>query len=340
MSWQSHLKGDPLPWLLEAENPAVRCLALRDLLDTPSDSAELTEARRAAYTSGPIASLLDKMDPAGWWAKPGPGYNPRYRSTDWSIISLAQMGASAAADERLARGCAYVLDHALAAGGKFSFNGAPSGTVDCLQGNLCRALTDLGVEDERLDLAFEWMARTVTGEGLAPPDSRESEERYYAAKYGPEFACGYNGRKPCAWGAAKVMLAFGSLPAARRTPLIERAIQRGVDFLFSVDPATAAYPTRNNDKPSRNWWDFTFPVFYNTELLQIVEALAALNYGADARLTNALKAIIDKQDQDGRWSLDHQYTVKSWFEFGEKGKPNKWVTLRALRVLKGIHSQD
>ncbi|MHC1781795.1 MAG: nitrogen fixation protein NifH [Anaerolineaceae bacterium] len=336
MSWQTELKGDPLPWLLEDENPAVSHLAVRDLLDLPAGSAEQIEARRAAHAAGPIAAVLDKMNPAGWWVKPGPGYNPRYRSTDWSIISLAQMGASAAADERVARGCAYTLDHALAAGGKFTYNGAPSGTVDCLQGNLCWALTRMGYEDSRLDLAFDWMARTVTGEGLASPESCDTEERYYAAKYGPDFACGYNVRKPCAWGAAKVMLAFGSLPAEKRTPLIQRAIQRGVDFLFSVDPATAAYPTRHNDKPSRNWWEFTFPVFYNTDLLQIVEALTALGYGQDPRLANALNLVRDKQDLDGRWALEHHYTVKSWFEFGETDKPNKWVTLRALRVLKAI----
>ena len=47
--------------------------------------------------------------------------------------------------------------------------GAPSGTIDCLQGNLCWALLELGCDDPRLDGAFDWMARTVTGEGMAPP---------------------------------------------------------------------------------------------------------------------------------------------------------------------------
>lgn len=33
MSWQTQLRGDPLPWLLEEDAPGVRYLALRDLLD-------------------------------------------------------------------------------------------------------------------------------------------------------------------------------------------------------------------------------------------------------------------------------------------------------------------
>ena len=130
------------------------------------------------------------------------------------------------------------------------------------------------------------------------------------------------------------MLAFSKLPVEKHTPLIERAIQHGVDFLFSVDPADANYPTGWTDKPSRNWWKFGFPVFYVTDLLQNVEALVALGYGDDQRLQNALEIIRHKQDDLGRWALEYHYTGKTWLDFGEAKKPNKWVTLRALRVLK------
>jgi hypothetical protein len=136
-----------------------------------------------------------------------------------------------------------------------------------------------------------------------------------------------------AWGAAKVMLAFSKLPRERRTPLIKRAVKQGVDFLFSVDPADAAYPTGYNAKPSGNWWKFGFPIFYATDLLQIVEALVRLGYGQDPRLQNAIELIREKQDDDGRWPLEYSYAGKTWVDFGEKNKPNKWVTLRALRAL-------
>ena len=110
------------------------------------------------------------MEEDGFWVKPGPGYNPKYRSTVWAITALAQLGASATEDERIARACRYLLDHALSPHGQFTATGAPSGTIDCLQGNLCAALMDLGCEDPRLERAFDWLARSVTGEGIAPRD--------------------------------------------------------------------------------------------------------------------------------------------------------------------------
>jgi hypothetical protein len=334
MSWQDQLKGDSLAWLLEPENPGVRYLALRDLLDYPANDAELRAARTEAHQNGPIAAVLAEQDPAGYWVEPGPGYNPKYRSSVWAVTLLAQLGASVEEDRRIALACDYLLQHNLTRTGQFTTSGAPSGTVDCLQGNLSWALLELGCDDPRLYSAFDWMARSVTGEGIAPADERDAPVRYYAAKSGPIFQCGANYKLPCAWGGAKVMLALAKWPQARRTPVIESAIQQGIDFLFSVDPADADYPSGSTGKPSPNWWKFGFPVFYVTDLLQIAEALAALGYAQDSRLARAIDFIREKQDSQGRWALDYDYTGKTWVDFRPKKTANKWVTLRALRVLK------
>ncbi len=323
-----------LTWLLEPDPPGVRYLALRDLLDRPPDDPELLAARQDAYIRGPIGVILDHMEPEGYWCEPGPGYYPKYSSTVWSLILLAQLGASVRDDPRIAVACAYFLRNGITPTGQVSASGTPAGTADCMQGNMCHALLTLGVDAERLAPAFEWMARTVTGEGLAAASDRDAELRYYAGKCGPDFGCGSNNRLPCAWGGVKVMLAFGALPAACRTPLIRSAIQRGLDFFFSIDPATALYPSGWTEKPSSNWWKFGFPVFYVTDLLQIAEALVALGCGGDPRLAATLDFIRSRADPSGRWPLEYDYTGKTWADFGKKKAPNPWVTLRALRVLK------
>lgn len=321
-------------WLLASGRPEIRYMVLRDLLKRPPGDSELHASLASAHREGAVATVLAHMQPEGYWVEPGPGYNPKYTSTVWAIILLAQLGARVDEDERVAKACEYVLDHALASGGQFSTSGPPSGTVDCLQGNLCGSLLEMGCNDPRLDLAFEWMARSVTGEGLAPSSDQKAKLRYYAAKCGPLFACGANDRLSCAWGAAKVMLAFARLPAARRTPLIQQAIDAGVDFLFRVDPAQATYPSGWTGKPSQNWWKFGFPVFYVTDLLQIVEALVGLGYGSDPRLANALSVIREKQTPEGYWLLEYDYSGKTWLDLGAKKQPNPWVTLRALRALQ------
>ena len=326
------MEKKPIDWLLEPDDIGVKYLALRDLLD--ADPKELAAAEKQAHGKGQIAQVLAKMEKEGYWVKPGAGYSPKYTGTVWAIILLAQLGASREIDNRIATACSYVLEHTMTEGGQFSVNGPPSGTIDCLQGNLCASLLDLGCKDSRLDRAFEWMARSVTGENVAPMTDKEAPVRYYAGKCGPNFACGANNKLPCAWGAVKVMVAFSKLPIEKRTSLIHKAIHTGVDFLFSTDPAEADYPCGYSNKPSGNWWKFGFPVFYVTDLLQIVEALVGLGYGNDPRLAKAMKLIKEKQDTQGRWLLEYDYTGKTWVNFGAKKQPNKWVTFRALRVLK------
>jgi hypothetical protein len=336
MSWRNQLRNDSLSWLLESENPGVRYLALRNLFDLSPDDKKLKTARKLAHKEGPIAHILSKMDEEGYWKRPGTGYGPKYKSTVWALILLAQLGGSVKEDKRIRQACRYYLDQALNPGGQISAmtNAAPSGTVDCLQGNMLWSLMELGYEDKRMDLAYEWMARTTTGEGVAPMKEKHAPVRYFAGKCGPNFACGANNKLPCAWGGVKVLLAFSKLPAEKQTPLIKKAIQQGVDFFYRVDPSTANYPNGWAAKPSGNWWKFGFPVFYVTDILQIAEALVGLGYASDPRLANTLELIRSKQDEEGRWPLEYNYDGKTWMRFGKMKEPNEWVTLRALRVLQ------
>jgi len=338
-NWMTPVNGEPLPWLLEhdSQNPGVRYFALRDLLDRPVDDQEVVAARRALMSTGPVPAILAAQDPEGYWVEPGAGYRPKYRSTVWSVIMLAQLGADGN-DPQVRKASDYLLDHAAASSGAFSIDGAPSLALHCLTGNVITALLDLGwLGDERLSRAMEWEARAITGEGLAPATERDAPLRFYrSGTCGPGFCCSANNRKPCAWGAVKATLALSRLPDEARTPLIRKAIQVGVEFLLGCDPAVADYPTRENTKPSRSWFRFGFPVFYVTDVLQNLEALTALGYGVDPRLGNAIALVLSKQDHLGRWKMEYSYNGKTWVDIEEKGKPSKWVTLRALRVLKRV----
>lgn len=327
------LPPETLEWLLDESDPGPRYLAMRDLYALPPDDPQIKQARRTAHQHGPISAILNQMETEGYWAEPGPGYNPKYRSSVWALITLAQLGASVHEDPRLAGACEYIVSQSMTDIGQFSAGGTPSTTVDCLQGNLCSALIDLGWKDPRLKLAFNWLARSVTGDGVAPNTDREAFPRYYAGKCGPAFQCGANNKLQCAWGAIKCMLAMGKCPDPYLNPMIPDAIDLGVDFLLGVDPATAAYPTGYTDKPSGNWWKFGFPIFYISDLLQVAEALILVGKGDDPRLAGVYALINEKQTPEGNWLLDYGYHGKMWVEFGDKKQPNKWVTIRAGKAL-------
>ncbi len=338
--WLERLHEDARPWLLEADadNPGVRYFALHELLDVPSDETQLTEARRAVMSSGPVPAILEAQEPEGYWEKPGPGYLPKYRSIVWSVSMLAQLGADGS-DPRIQKACQYLLENAIDKNGSFSASGTQGGAILCLMGNLSGALLDLGwLGDERLRGAIAWMARVVTGEGIAPQEEKDAPARYLkSATCAPGFCCSANDSKPCAWGAVKVMLAFSKLPQEARTPLVQRAIDTGLEFLLSRDPAAADYPMGYATKPSRSWFNFGFPLFYVTDVLQNLEVLTSFGYGPDPRLAGAMDLVSGKQDAQGRWKMEYTYNGKTWVEIEKKGQQSRWVTLRALKVLRRVH---
>ncbi len=333
--WLDALRGDPLPWLLDEAAPAVRHLALRDLVGLPESSPSVVAALGAAMRADPIAAILAAEDPAGWWGRPGSGYGPKYSSTVWSLIFLDQLGADGT-DPRIRAGCSYLLDHTQAASGGFgavaSGEGrpAPSTVVHCLNGNLVRALIGLGwLDDSRVSQAIDWQAAAITGEG---------EIRFYRSSVpGPGFRCGANDGEPCAWGATKAVLALARIPMERRTPPVAAALDAGVAFLLSRDPADADYPMGyGSTKPNGSWFRLGFPSGYVTDVLQVLEALCEAGAGGDPRLDRALIWLLSQQDELGRWANRYAYAGKMVVDIDVPGRPSRWVTLRACRVLKSV----
>jgi hypothetical protein len=319
---------NPIHWLLEADenNPSVRYYALRDLLGLPESDVQLQEARAAIMHSGPVPVILAAQEPSGNWVKSGSGYSPKYRGTVWSLLILAELAADPG-DPRIRKGCNCVLEHSLASNGAFSaYQGlTPSGAIHCLNGNLLFALERLGFgSDPRLQPVIDWLARAILGE---PPI------RFYASgTSGPTFACGINLGQPCGWGANKAIRGLLEVPRQVRTPLIERALQAGADFLLSRNPAEADYPFTG--RVSSTWFKLGFPMSYWSDVLETLANLVELGYGDDPRLKPALEWILARQDDQGRWKLGNSLNGKMWVDIEAKGKPSKWITLRALRVLK------
>jgi len=334
-AWRRALNGDPLPWLLEEETPAVRHLTLRRLLDEPDDAPAVRRARAAAMRSHPIAPILAAQDPEGWWVKPGHGYAPKYTGTVWSLIFLDQLGADGR-DPRVERACRYVLSHTQAEIGGFAASGNKaedrpppgSGAIHCLNGNLLRATIGFGwLDDPRVRRSIDWQARSITGEGF--------DAYYRSGTSGPGFACAANEHEPCAWGAIKALLGLAAIPPRRRAAPVRRAVAAGAEFLLSRDPAVADYPMGwGNTKPSGSWFKLGFPSGYVADALQNLEVLCELGHGRDPRLANAIELVASMQDGDGRWVNRYAYNGKTWGNIERQGAPSKWVTLRACAVLR------
>jgi hypothetical protein len=98
----------------------------------------------------------------------------------------------------------------------------------------------------------------------------------------PGFECAANEGFSCAWGAIKELSGLALILREQRSPAVQEAIEVGVEFLFSRDPAVSDYPMGDGDAvPSRSWVKLGFPSEYVADVLQNLEVLAHLGYAKD-----------------------------------------------------------
>jgi hypothetical protein len=87
--------------------------------------------------------------------------------------------------------------------------------------------------------------------------------------------------------------------------------------------------------PQKRWLYVGFPNAWFYDVVRVLDYFRAARPGPDERMAEALDIVESKRDANGRWPLDHAYHDASLVDFGEaEGKPSRWITLRALRILR------
>jgi len=307
MSWRSLLKGDPLPWLLERSDPAVRAQTLRSLLDKGSRDPDLREAQQRAMSTPPISTILRRQEPDASW--PGDNlYGPKYEGTHWANLLLVEYGVDPN-DPRVRHAARHVLeelDKPERGGMDWVFNRDHG--ASCVVGSVVRyvALAGYGA-DERLEPLVQRLVR----------DSRKFDA-----------ACWINGEQPCAWGYARLVWGLAALPESARTREVQRTLRRGVEFLLSYHVERGRYPT--DTAPSYLWRQLSFPLFYQADVLFVLRAIDAAGAIEDDRAQPAIGWLLARQDGRGRWGGRAPYAAR----MPSRVDASKWVTLQACTILK------
>lgn len=302
-SWRALLRGDPLPWLLERRDPAVRATTLEILEDRSPRDAELREAKARAMVSPPISTILKRQHSAGSWSEDY--YSPKYTSSHWEMLLLVEFGADGA-DPLVRRGARGMLDAVQArreAHGWLRDHG-----VSCFFGNVLRYLCHAGCG---ADPRVQWIVDRLV---------RDSKEY--------EAACHINGEQPCAWGYSRLLWGLAALPALSRTREVERTLRRGAEWLLSYKLERGAYPT--DSKPSHLWRSASFPLFYQADVLFVLRVLGELDALSDPRAASAIAWLLSRQDERGRWHGRAPYADR----MPARIEADKWITLQAAHVLK------
>ncbi len=307
-----------LDWLLQEDEPSVRYLALTQVQGRAEDEGEVGAAREAIASRGWAAEILGKQDPAGWWVRGDRLYQPKYLSTNWMLLVLADLGMTKE-DPRIDRAARLWIRRFAAKDGGFGIDGS-KGSHLCTCGNTARALVRFGYADHpKVRSAFRWIVKNQDKNG--------------------GWSCFGSGRNLDSW---EPMSAFAALPRAKWDAGMTRAVERAAEFYLQRE-------LHVQGDPYAPWNRFHYPVHYYYDLLVGLDFMTALGYGDDPRMRHAIGVLKGKRRADGRWNLDAVHPdveggMAVWYRKNPKkaptpfaleavGEPSKMITLTAMRVL-------
>jgi len=332
--WKSMLKADQTNWLLEDDNPSVRYFTLVDLLEKFKEDPEVLKAKAEIMQKGVVPKILARQKEGGYWEEAEKFYTAKYKGTVWQILILAELAAEGK-DSRIKKACEFLLENSqdreshgfsIWASAKTG-GGRSSGVIPCLTGNLVYSLIKLGyLKDDRVQNSINWITTYKRfDDGI--------NERPKGGPFDRFVMCW--GKHSCHMGVVKAVKALAEIPVTQRSKEVNNTIEEGVEYLLKHHIYKRSHDLSRVSKPG--WLRLGFPLMYQDDILEILGILTRLGYH-DKRMQEAIDRLISKQDNQGRWKLESTFNGRFQTNIEQKGKPSKWITLNALKVLKNFYS--
>jgi hypothetical protein len=297
-------------WLLDSD-PSVRWQVMRDLTDAPAEEVAAERARVA--TEGAGARLLALQAADGRCG--GAAWNRGWDSTMHVLSLLREMGLDPASIEAR-RAVGLVRDRVTWQGcGPQECDGNPffTGEVEpCINGQVAASGAYFG-QDVR------GIVDRLLGEQL--PDGGwncEAESGSTRSSFNTTIC------------VLEALLEHER--AAPSSPEVTEARLRGQEYLLE----RRLFRRRSTGVVVDDAWTrFAFPTWWHYDVLRGLSYLRSAGVPPDERVAEAIELVASKRHGDGRWPLETRHPGRMPVEMDEgEGRPSRWNTLRALRVLR------
>ena len=293
-----------IDWLLDSDS-SIRWQVMRDLTDAPADEVAAERARVA--TEGWGAQVLSLQGPEGRWA------HPSADSPEWSCFLhlglLRDLGLDPGSGAAR-RAVGLVRDNLTWHwwGDKPFFEGE---VEPCINGRVVAIGAYFGEE-------VDGLVERLLGEQMADGGWNCEQENGSTRGSFHTTICVVDG-----------LLEFDLATGAR--PDVRAAIARGQDYLLA---RRLLHRLSTGEVIDLAFTQFAFPTCYHYDVLRALDQVRTAGVAPDERTAEAIALVESKRDADGRWPLEHWHEDNIVIPMEELGKPSRWVTLRALRVLR------
>ena len=306
--------GSVVQWLLESD-PSIRWQVMRDVVDVAAHEVASERARVASQGAG--AQLLALQAADGQWG--GAAWNRGWSSTMHVLMLLREMGLDPDSDE--ARRALGLVRERVTWRGDPEYEGNPffAGEVEpCINGQVAAVGAYFGQDVSRI--VDRLLAEQLSDGGWNCDAANGSTRSSFNTTICVLEALLEYERRNADVAAVRAARIRG------QEYLLERGLLRR--------RSTGELIVRDR-KGGGTWTSFAYPTWWHYDVLRALDYLRSAGAAPDERVTEAMALLASKRDGDGRWLLDVRYPGSMPLEIDDgEGRPSRWNTLRALRVLR------
>lgn len=294
---------DIISWLMSGDI-SIQYMTQRYLLDM--DEKMLLELQDRIADEGFGAKFLSCRNESGHWGQYY--YQPKWTSTHYTLLDLKNL----CAPENL-KPCkdmvTKMFDECMNADGGLNLSKYEHPSDICVDSMILNYASYFCKEDPRITKLVDYLL------------SVQKKDGGYTWNLDSETGDPHT--------TISVLEGFGQYLMSglrHRSPGIEESITRAVGFLLSnrlfMDDA---------DKRFRK---LSYPYRYRYDLLRVLEYFTNQGVPFDARMQTVIDWLKCKRQKDGLWYLENQHKGNTHFIMEEVKKPSRFITLKALYILK------
>jgi hypothetical protein len=311
-----------IDWLLDSD-PSIRWQVISDLTDASPEQVAAERAKVAREGVG--ARLLALQAEDGTWG--GAAWNRGWDSTMHALTLLYHVGLDPTSAEAR-RAIDRVRDHVTWRGcgpTECDDNAFFTGELEpCINAQVAAAGAyfgqDVGGIIERL------LGEQLSDGGWNCDAPKQSTRSSFNTTMCVLEALAEHGRSRGADSAVTSARLRG------QEYLLERRLRRRL---------STGEPIAHDRKGGGVWTQLAFPTWWHYDVLRALDYLRGAGVAPDERVAESVELVASKRDRDGRWQVDVEYPGRMLVDLDAGvGRPSRWITLRALRVLRWYGSTN
>ncbi|KAA3617992.1 MAG: hypothetical protein DWQ05_08060 [Calditrichaeota bacterium] len=265
-------------------------------------------------TEGWGLKYLSLQNRDGHWGRKF--YQPKWTSTHYTLLDLKNLGVSPN-NAQIRKTICMLLAEEKGEDGGINPSKAIKNSDVCLNGMFLNYASYFNSEEAQLQSVVDFILAQISADG--------------------GFNCRFNSigaqhsSLHSTLSVLEGILEFTMNGYKYRASELKKAESSGREFILKH---RLYISDQTNEIINRNFLKLTYPSRWKYDILKALDYFRLSGFPFDARMQPAIEVLLKKRKNNHFWLMQAKHPGATHFEMEETGKPSRWNTLRALRVLK------